>query len=115
MQGALPESGRVRFGTRPATVAVERSITIAGRLLAQFETLEILVQIIVDAVEELVEIDEANVALISEFEFSEVQVLPDIAINVLEILEVYLGVLHEEVEEVRMLAYGQHGLDKQMV
>lgn len=93
MERALAEGGGVRLGSRPAPVAVERSIAVAAGLLAHFEALEILVQVIIDAFEELIVVDEADVAAIGELEFSEVQVPPNVIVEVLKVLEIHLDIL----------------------
>lgn len=94
VQRALPKCGCVRLGSRPASITVERRVAVAAGSFAEFGILKIFVQVIVDALEKLVKIDESNVALISEFEFGEVQVPPDMVVDMLEVLEVHLGILH---------------------
>lgn len=93
VERALAESGGVRLGSRPAPVAVERSVAVAAGLLAHFEALEVLVQMIVDALEELVVVDELDVTAVGELELGEVQVLPDVVVNVLEVFEIHFDVL----------------------
>ena len=100
MQRALPKRRGVRLGSWPASVTVERSVAVAAGAFAELETLKVFVQMIVDALEKLVKIDESNVAFISEFEFGEVQVLPDMVVDMLEVLEVHLGVLHGTIQAV---------------